>query len=285
MSINTVIENEHIRAEISPTGAELQSVKKDGKEYIWQGDPQIWQGHAPILFPICGGLKDDSFVHKGKKYFLEKHGFANKSDFELEELTKESAVFLLRDSEETLKHYPFHFEMRIRYTLLACGIKSEYRVTNTGDETMYFSLGAHEGYLCPGGIEGYSVKFEHKENLAASYLDGSLLRRDTYTVMENSDVLPLKNEYFAEDALVFLNLKSRRASLTSNETKRRIDVNFNDFDYLLLWTKSGAEYLCIEPWCGIPDFVDTNSNIAEKAGVIPLAPGKTEVKTHEIVFG
>lgn len=40
-------------------GAELRSFKIGEKEYIWQGNPEIWIDSVPILFPICGGLKDD----------------------------------------------------------------------------------------------------------------------------------------------------------------------------------------------------------------------------------
>ncbi|MBO5060433.1 MAG: aldose 1-epimerase family protein [Clostridia bacterium] len=285
MSKEIVIENERIRAVISSMGAELLSVQIDGQESMWDGNPDVWSGHAPVLFPICGGLKDDKFVFGGKEYTLEKHGFARGSEFAVERAEKDSATFLLCSNEQTLKSYPFRFELRITYTLEENKIKVEYAVTNKNEGEMYYSIGAHEAYACRGGIESYSIVFEKTENLNASDVNGNLLEYTAYSVAENTSILPLKNEYFAIDALVFLDLKSRKASLVNNETGKSIEVSFDGADYLLLWTKPGAEYMCIEPWCGIPDFVDSDYDITKKPGIIRLDAGKTDIKTHVITFG
>ena len=88
------------------------------------------------------------------------HGFAKKSVFEIEKSTDTEGIFLLKESPDTLKHYPFHFELRIIYTLKNDSIHIKYSVTNTDTKTMYFSIGAHEAYACDGGIENYSLVFE-----------------------------------------------------------------------------------------------------------------------------
>ena len=144
------ITNGVITALISTKGAELKSVVKDGKEYLWDGNPDIWSGQAPLLFPICGGLKDDKYRFEGKEYTLKKHGFARLSEFEIERKEEASITFILRSKEEIKKQYPFDFELRVTYTLLENKIDVAYSVKNVGSGDMYFSIGAHEGYACSG---------------------------------------------------------------------------------------------------------------------------------------
>ena len=53
------IKNEFLTAKINELGAELVSLKNGENEYIWEGKKEIWPNSCPIMFPICGGLKDD----------------------------------------------------------------------------------------------------------------------------------------------------------------------------------------------------------------------------------
>ena len=285
MSIIT-IKNDQLTVEISTLGAELQSVKCKGEEYLWHGDPAVWSGRAPVLFPICGGLKDDKYTLNGKEYTLPKHGFGRKSEFLAETVEAESAVFLLASSEETKKGYPFDFELRISYTLIGNSIKVGYDVTNKSKEDMYFSIGAHEAYATPEGVEEYYLKFEKKERLTHNILNGPLLTEE-YTVLgENIDELPLKCEYFDIDAITLLNLKSRVVSLCKNDGSKKITVDFDGFDYMFVWTKPGKNsgYLCLEPWCGIPDFEGSSYDITEKKGINKIAPENTFKRVHTITI-
>ena len=120
--------------------------------------------------------------------------------------------------------------------------------------------------------------------LNSSILDGNLLLHKTINVGENVRELKLKYDYFAVDALVFLNLKSRKLKLKNNRTGCSIGLDFEGQDYFLLWTKPGAKYICLEPWCGHPDFIDSNYDFKNKPGIIRLS-GKEEItKSHTISF-
>ena len=277
------ITNGVITALISTKGAELKSVVKDGKEYLWDGNPDIWSGQAPLLFPICGGLKDDKYRFEGKEYTLKKHGFARLSEFEIERKEEASITFILRSKEEIKKQYPFDFELRVTYTLLDNKIDVAYSVKNVGSGDMYFSIGAHEGYACSGGIEEYSLVFDKEENFTCNILDGNLLEYNTYSVGEGRE-LPLKYDFFAIDALTFLNLKSRGVDLVHKPTGKSLRVEFDGFDYLFVWTKPNANYICIEPWCGIPDFVDSDFDITKKRGIVKLEANGEKVLTHSIIL-
>lgn len=284
MAEQLILSNDIIQATFSTKGAELISVKKDSTEKIWIGEPDVWAGHAPIVFPICGGLKDDKYIYEGKEYTLQKHGYIRFVEFEVESHSDTKLVFLHRSDSETLKQYPFNYELRVIYTLEGSALKVDYNVKNLDETPMYYSIGAHEGYYCPEGIEEYSVIFDKPEILDSSILNGNLLEYNTINVGENTCELPLKYEFFAVDALVFLNLKSRKVSLKNRKTGEEVGLEFEGHDFFLLWTKPGAKYICLEPWCGCQDFVDSDYDFKNKKGIIKLSGREEKTKTHKILF-
>ncbi|NLZ37688.1 MAG: aldose 1-epimerase family protein [Clostridiales bacterium] len=280
------IKNDSLTVEISEVGAELQSIKdSSGREWLWQGDPQFWTGRAPICFPICGGLKEDRFIYKGKSYTLSKHGFARKSIFEVVKINEDSAVFELKSNENTKEMYPFDFVFRAKYKLKDNSLEVTYSVKNTGEDIMFFSVGAHEAYATPEGIENYKVVFDLPETLRAYILDGNLLEHNYVTLLENKTEFPLLDRYFAVDALVFKHLNSHGVTLINKSGDRKINVKFDGFDYFLLWHKHGAPYICLEPWAGIQDPVDSDFILEHKEGINYAVPGETFKRTHLITFG
>ncbi len=277
------IKNDRLTLEIAEKGAEMRKLTLDGKDALWSGDPAFWSGVAPVLFPFCGGLRDDKFTYQGKEFKMEtKHGYARLSEFELEKRGTNFVTFVLRDTEETLKQYPWHYELRITYSLRGTAVAVRYDVTNLSADKMYFSIGSHEAYACPEGIEDYDIIFPENETLNACVLDGNLIAHKTVPVLKDGCVLPLYEKYFAVDALVFKDVKSRKATLRNRKTGRALTVDFAGCDYLLLWTKPGAGYICIEPWCGIPGMVDDGYAIEEKEGIQNVEPGETFTREHTI---
>lgn len=276
--------NDKIQIEISSFGAELQSVIKDGEECLWQGDPTFWKGRAPVLFPICGALKDNKYIYEGKEYSLSRHGFARNSEFMVEESTNEHAVFALKSNKETKQVYPFDFKLSVIYTLLDASLKIEYKVENTGTNDMFYSIGSHEAYACPDGIENYSVLFEKNENLDSNLPEGTLISYETINFGANTKELVLKKELFDNDSIILTNIKSRSAILKNNMTGREVSVEFPDCPFMLIWTVPGAKYVCLEPWCGMADFVDSNYDITNKKGIMKLDAENTDIKTHIVNF-
>lgn len=278
------LKNNVMSVKISEKGAEMRQIVVNGENRLWSGDPAFWDGTAPVMFPVCGGLPDDKFTYKGKEYTLLKHGFAQNSKFEVEKQSELSATFLLKSNSETLKMYPWEFEFRIAYTLKGSRIKIDYCIKNLSGETMYASVGAHEAYACPEGIEDYDIIFEKKETLNACALDGNLITNGLIPIMKDSDTLPLYYSYFAVDALVFKDIKSRSATLRNRKTGKNTTLCFDGFDYFLLWTKPNAGYICMEPWAGIPPMLGSGNNITEKEGINEILPGDTLSFTHSIYF-
>lgn len=274
------ISNEFLTATFSEIGAELKSLKHNNKEYIWYGDPAYWTGSSPVLFPICSCLKDDEFIYEGKTYTLQKHGFARRSKFEVEHVGDTTATFLLSSANCPHDNYPFEYEFRITYTLIGKKVNVEYNIRNLTDGEMYFSVGAHEAYNCPEGIENYEIIFDKKESLDAYQLIGPLLSYDTVNYGKDINTLQLDHSLFSNDCLIFKNLNSRGATLRNKTTGEKIKVDFEGFDYLLIWTAPNAPFICIEPWCGITDNVNTNKNLPEKEGIQKIEKGGSFYRIH-----
>jgi galactose mutarotase-like enzyme len=286
------ISNDTIAIDVAIKGAELQSIynKQNGLQYMWSGDPAYWGKHSPVLFPIVGELKNRTYRHKGKAFQLSRHGFARDMDFEVSGQNDHSLTLSLRSTEHTLQVYPFPFEFAITYLLTRNMLEIQFLVINTGEEKMFFSLGGHPAFKVPlvdgTAFEDYQLVFAEKETVGRWPItpDG-LLEMNPVPLLQNRDVLPLQKELFTSDAIVLKGLKSKSISITSGKTEHGIKVNFDNFPYLGIWETKGADFVCIEPWCGIADSVQATGNIGEKEGINSLDPGeKFEVAYTVEVF-
>lgn len=201
--MNTTISNSNLTAKINPLGAELYSLKDNtDKEYIWEGNPKFWGKYSPILFPIVGTLKNNSYTYNGKGYDLSRHGFARDMDFELVDKKENSATFLIQSSEETLKVYPFKFELQIIYAIEINTLSIAYKVINKGISEMPFSIGAHPAFALPGHFDDYSIQFDKEEPLEYYLLENDLISNQTKKLVLKDKLIPLNYSLFENDALI-----------------------------------------------------------------------------------
>lgn len=283
------IESHLLKASIHPKGAELQSLlqKESGIEYMWKGDPAVWGKFSPVLFPIVGTLKGNTYYYKEQPYHLGRHGFARDHQFAVESHTFDKIIFLLKQSEETLKVFPFPFDFRIAYTIVDSSIAVSYEVVNIGKETMYFSVGGHPAFalpLVPGtAYDDYYLEFDQPETTGRwPIAEGGLLKTSSIPLLNDTKQLPLNKGLFANDALVLKNLNSSRVSLLSRKTEHGLTMDFPGFPFLGLWAAPGADFLCIEPWCGIADSADAIQLWEEKEGINKLEAGEDFVRTWTV---
>ena len=280
--MKTVIKNAFVTATINSFGAELCSLKnKDNIEYIWEGNSEFWGKHSPILFPIVGTLKNNSYLYNETVYNLSRHGFARDMEFKLVDQKENSVTFSIHSSEETLKVYPFEFELQIIYTVDNSNLNIAYKVTNSGKSKMPFSIGAHPAFALPGNFEDHSIQFDKEESLEYYLLENDLISNQTKKLETQEGQIPLTYELFKNDALIFKTLKSK--SLTILEDRIPVlRVNFKDFPSLGIWTKMNAPFLCIEPWFGYSDTNETSGNLFEKEGIQVLEENKTFQSEYSI---
>ena len=282
------LSNNVLSIKVATRGAELQSLysKSTGIEYLWQAGPE-WPKSSPILFPIVGGLKNDSYQHEGKQYQLSRHGFAREMDFVLVDQTDNALTFLLESNAETLKRYPFHFNFRVKYTLHSNMLEVSFHVQNTGEQTMFASVGAHPAFNVPlvsgTSYNDYLLVFNKAEQAERWPLSGEgLIAEKAVPFLENTVSLPLKKDLFASDAIVFKSLQSTSITLVSNKTSHGIKVRFGGFPYMGIWAAKGADFVCIEPWCGIADGVQATGNLADKEGMNSIAASGIFERSYSI---
>lgn len=263
-------------------GAQLNSLTKNGREYLWQGDPDFWAGQAPVCFPIVGVLPDGKAKAFGKDCNMKRHGVARINPFEVFEQHKNSVTFVQKSSEETKKQFPFDYELKIKYTIVGDTVTNEYMITNTGNEKLPFVIGGHPAFKCPVDedecFEDYYVIFDRKQTLFALRPDvetGLIDVTKRYPVLNNARRIDMNHQMFEKDALVFDNIKSKSVTLMG-KNGRGVRVDFQDMNNLLIWSAVGhAPFVALEPWTGISSCSDEDGTFENKRGMTILAPDET----------
>jgi galactose mutarotase-like enzyme len=283
------ISNDVLSIKIAKKGAELQSIfhKENNLEYMWSGDSSYWAKRSPVLFPIVGGLKNNTYNISGTEYQLGRHGFARDNVFEVVELTDTSVTYVLRSNDQIKTVYPYNFLFLVQYTLDENKVHITFTVENIGVPDLLFSVGAHPAFAVPIGndtsYEDYYLKFNKLENAQRWQLSNDgLIDKEPVPFLQNADRLPLKKELFYEDAIVLKNLQSNSISIVSDKTRHGVTVEFNDFPYMGIWAAKDADFVCIEPWCGIADGVDATGNLQDKEGINVLPSHEQFIRTYTI---
>lgn len=279
----TVLQNAALTVTVAALGAQMLSVRDaQGRQRLWGGDAAVWGYRAPILFPVAGRFTQDRYLYKDGIYCMKRHGFARESEFALIEHARTRAVYMLDKPQE---NYPFNYAFYAAYELQDNRLCVTYTVRNNGRDTMYFGLGSHEAYALRGDVSRYALRFDKAERLEAHELTpDSQVGDKTRLFAEQGDTLPLKEEYFDCDTLVFMDLRSRGVRLVGQDEACSVHVSYPGMDYLLIWKKKGAPFLCIEPWCNPPDPVGWDGRLEHKPGMAALKPGEETERTHVISF-
>lgn len=271
-----VLSNNEIEISVRAHGAELISLKEcaNGRQFIWNANPKYWNASSPILFPFVGRLIDAEYRYKGKTYKMPIHGFARNYNFELSEKTSDALWFSLTSNPETKKIYPFDFELKCGYILHGKSVDVCWEVNNKSNETMYYSIGGHPGFVCPETVDRASCFIDfHTTDAKRKFVDDKGFSTERIeTVPLEGSCLQLKNEFFANDAIILENNQTQHLTLLSPEKKPYIDVKF-DAPLFGVWTPadSDAPFVCIEPWYGRCDKAGYNGTLEHREWTNALA--------------
>ena len=281
------IKNHKMTLTVAEHGAEIRSVEVDGMERMWDANPAFWGRTAPILFPIVGALKDNSYQYEGETYSMSQHGFARDMEFTLTEQTEESLQFVLSDNLETYENYPFHFQLTVSYEIFESYINIGWKVLNTDEKKMYFQIGGHPAFVCPceGGMirDDYSIKVGELPLLETAFLEKGLLGEEKELL---ANELLLKEDTFARDAYIIQNETVGHVDLVnhvSNQVKVRV---LADVPVWGIWSTADkkAPFVCIEPWYGRCDKTDFSGELSEREYIQSLEPGETFTGGYQIEF-
>ena len=286
-----VLKSDHLDVEFQTLGGALSSIKdKDDVEYLWQGDPTYWSGQAPVLFPICGSVRNDTVLYdkedgSQKEGKIPRHGLVRKKEFTLVKQTDNSVTFAIEDDEEMYANYPYHFRLEITYTVTGKTIRTQYKIYNKeAEKSMPYFIGGHPGFNCPlledEVYEDYYLEFEKPETCTVPKPfseTGMLDFKDRSRWLENKKEIDLNYDFFSYDAVTLDNLESRSVSLKSRKHDKGLKLHFKEFPNLIVWsTLNKGPFIALEPWSGLSTSIEEGDRLEDKKNVKILKPGRFE---------
>lgn len=272
-----ILQNENLIIESMNSGAELTRIysKKNKKDILWCGDDKYWGRRSPILFPIVGKLKDNKTIIEGDTYIMNQHGFARDMDFEVLEITDNSVSYILISNGKTKAYYPYSFNLIVRYILTKSSVVIEWEVENIDNKDIYFSIGAHPAFNIPmndnKSIHNYSLKFKYRDKVGNISLNGPY--HDQTKNVDSLDIIDLKPSLFSNDALIYTNIDE--ITILENKENEILKVELKDFPLVGIWSPyyeddSIAPFICIEPWYGLADNINSDYQYSNKAYINKL---------------
>lgn len=283
------LNNNIISIEVAEHGAELLSLFKDGREFMWNGDPAFWNRHAPILFPAVGKPCNNEIRIDGKVYTMKQHGFARDSEF----MPIEEGVLRLIHTDRH-EQYPYCFALEVEYSLVGSSVEVTWTVTNLDEKEMHFQIGAHPGFLLPDynetdAVHGYVRYYDKTGNTVSPVITSALEDGNRVPLMEPiriPSMMPIAADTFAHDALIFEEGQVAVAELLDNQGRHVVSVSCQQAEAFGIWApyKPGCPFICLEPWCGICDEKGFSGDISERTYSHHLAPGGSYRFAYNIAF-
>lgn len=282
------INNKNITIKVNEKGAELKSFNCNDKEYIWYSDPKFWSRSAPFLFPIVGSIKDKKTKINGKEYYLSQHGFLRDQMFTLVDEKNNYLKFENTYDENTLKLYPFKYKATIEYEIDNNSVKTTITITNIGDDVMPFNIGGHPAFNVPlydnENFNDYKIVFTNEETFSSPKVcEGGLLDFNTPVYsLTNAKEIKLEKDIFTIDTILIPNVKSKTIKLVNKDNKG-VEFTYDNFTTLAIWTPyNEAPFICLEPWKGYNDKVDTNGDYLTKDELVYLNKNESFVCSYKI---
>lgn len=276
------LKSPQLQATISLNGAELIFLGNEATENIlWSKQTAHWNRVAPNLFPIVGRLLNDSFTFQDQSYSLSQHGFARDREFEIVEQSETEIRLRLVSDTGSMSVYPFPFVFDVVYSLSESGLTISYETQNTGKDVMHYSVGGHPAFQLNEPLENYYLEFDSAIQLERQELNGSYFSGEgIYYGVSNR--LDLGDELFENDAFVLKDPQFQSVSLKHENGETLVQMHCDSWTAIGFWTKKDAPFLCIEPWWGWADHMDSTGKLEEKAGIRSLNPGEKEIVRYEL---
>lgn len=288
-----VLKNDYLQVEIDEHGAELSRIVDlaTNEERLHDANPVFWNRHAPVLFPFVGACYDKTYRIDGQAYAMGQHGFARDMDF-VPVATDEAntSVFVLKSTEETKAKYPYDFALEVKHTLVDRTVKVTWMVTNTSAASpMYFQIGAHPALSFPKAYSFAQVALDFHGEDVVSYFriedpgSGCVYENEPHTLATPGGKVTLTEDFFDQGVYILEKDTIQKVTMLVNDTPY-VEMTCQGFPYFGVWSKPGANYVCLEPWYGRADAVGFDGDITEKAGEMKLLPGETFTASYEMRF-
>lgn len=286
------IKNDRLTVKVAALGAELQSIQdSEGREYLWQGGEK-WPRRSPILFPIVCSVNDDTYTVDGKEYHLPRHGFARDTEFKLIAHGAHKVTFALHETEETLKVYPYKFNLGVSYRLNGNKIHVVWHVENTDNKEIHFQIGGHPAFLAPGCQEDEElhgvISLDNKQPMKGlkSYIDGSHEMTEIDLEDVHDGLIQFNDAFFANDSVKIHNCQTHQACLLNPDGSPAVTLDYK-CPIIAFWSpyQKKAPFVCIEPWYGLGDPRGWKGTFKDKYCMNHLLPGASFMSEYTITIG
>ncbi|MDH7569431.1 MAG: hypothetical protein QHJ73_07590 [Armatimonadota bacterium] len=226
-------------------------------------------GASPVLFPAVGRTRGGGLVGEyrraGAVYPMPIHGFAKDLPWRVTGSGADATgAFIsceLRDSAHTRPFYPCAFRLALTYRLREGVLRLEACVENVGPEELFFHLGYHPYFrapVLPGGSRDRCVLgVPSREAWELSDLCATGRRVPLTSAGAYWPPRPLGGVGLDQ---VFANLE-RNTPCALTECWLRdpgcgwgVALRFDpdSFPVFVVYAPLGKEYVCLEPWTGLP---------------------------------
>lgn len=269
----------------SKYGAELMSFKLNGEERVHQGEETVdengkvyWKRRWQVSFPTVGKCKQNQTIMNSKTYEIAPDGFAKDMEFEPITRLNNFHSYVLRSNEKILEKYPYKFSLYVTYRLDENRLTTIYKVINEGDMDMPFGIASTPAFkidkeeLKKGN---YCLEFEQEEDkIHFLYLIDGLVGTDyAKNIMDDKTTITLLPEMFKNNCIIMKGMKSNKVTLKRKDTKRKeLTLDYTGFQYLAIWSKPNAPFICISPWMTSPDPVKATGVFRQKGDIIIIPP-------------
>lgn len=286
------IENEYLKVEVDLLGGALTSFfdKKKNEELLYQKEEGSWQGQDVVIFPFVARLKNQTYLYKGKEYSMRNHGLCRYNTFTVKEEKEDKLAISFVSSDETLKEYPFPFEVNVTYLLEDKKLKVSFEIINKGKEIMPFGLGSHPAFILDSIINnnevdtsGNYVYFNEEKELTRICFDEKgemVLGEEKY---QSLDRIEIKKELFKQYKTLCVKGNNLNDVTLVRKNGRKIYFHYDDINYFVLWSfPNNGSFVAIEPWMSLPDFDNAPKEIDKKETLLHLEASQSYLFKFDI---
>ncbi|WP_083338363.1 hypothetical protein [Ensifer sp. LCM 4579] len=268
------------RAVISLQGAQLLSWRVGANDLLWPGNPSSWNQSCPLMFPSCGWSASSTVEINGECYPMPVHGFIGMLDFEVVSSSESKVTLRSSDTKFTSTVFPYEFLFEVKFKISDCMLSIDICVKNTSAMSILpYSIGLHPGFRWPRNSSdksGWRLQFEKEESpLVPCISSQGLIKADQRKVPLRGRRLYLHDGLFQDEALCFLNARSRRLSLIGEGATVHVDAP--DARHWIIWSLPDQQFLALEPCTGHGDLEGTHTAFEDRGYNINLAPAESQL--------
>lgn len=248
-----IIKNKYITLSVNSDGGSMTSINYLGEERLWQGS-EYWRSQDIVIFPVVGHAED--YTAEGKTYSPKSHGVARYAEFALADIGLDKLTLELTSNAVTRKTYPYDFDFKITYKLKKNKIEITYSVQSPNGKIPFY-VGGHPGMIAPGGEA--VIEFDHEESPVFYPLDGEEpVKLDTLKRF-------VANKEFFKKYKTF-RISGLSGGAVTAETGDGYKYTYRaDCPVYAFWSnEDGGDYICVEPWWGISDCLNSPSELSQK---------------------